>query len=114
MSLKINRLDKENEYVVINVIEDVNIGDYALIDRIFDNSGTPSKKKHHFFHFPKMKINKGDFIRVHTSKGKYEATKNQAGTLTHNFYWGLDSYIWNNTGDTATIIKFSVIDSKTV
>lgn len=115
MSLKINNLDKTNEYVLIQALEDVNIGDYALIDRIFDSEGTPSKKLHHFFHFPKQQVKKGEYIAVHTKKVTVGlGTMKDGKTPVYRFHWGLESFIWNDTGDTATIIKFSVVDSMTV
>jgi hypothetical protein len=50
----------------------------------------------HVFHFPTFKLAPGDKVRVHTGPGTNTA---------HNLYWNAGAYIWNNSGDTATLRK---------
>lgn len=48
----------------------------------------------HVYRFPSTKINPGSYLNVRTGKG------------TNNWntrYWGSGNYIWNNTGDKATL-----------
>jgi hypothetical protein len=48
----------------------------------------------HTFRFPSLPIAKGGRVWVRTGKGT-----SSGSTL----YWGSGNYIWNNTGDTATL-----------
>jgi hypothetical protein len=49
---------------------------------------------HHVFGFPSFRLKPHDAVKVHTGSGKNAAA---------NLYWGSSQYIWNNTGDTATL-----------
>jgi hypothetical protein len=48
----------------------------------------------HVYKFPTFRLGAGKSVKVHTGKGI-----NGLG----NLYWRSSSYIWNNTGDTATL-----------
>lgn len=48
----------------------------------------------HVFHFPKFTLKAGRSVRVHTGPGRNTAT---------DLHWGSHAYIWNNTGDRATL-----------
>jgi Lamin Tail Domain/Protein of unknown function (DUF1524) len=48
----------------------------------------------HRFTFPSFSLKAHDAVKVHTGSGRDDAS---------NLYWGESEYIWNNTGDTATL-----------
>jgi Lamin Tail Domain len=48
----------------------------------------------HVYRFPSFSLAAGASVRVHTGRGSNGA---------YNLYWGSSSYIWNNTGDKATL-----------
>jgi Lamin Tail Domain len=48
----------------------------------------------HTYTFGTYTINAHGSVRIHTGKGSNTQT---------NRYWGLSWYVWNNTGDTATL-----------
>ena len=48
----------------------------------------------HVFAFPRFRLRAGTTVRVHTGDG--QATR-------HDLYWGIGKYVWNNTGDRATV-----------
>jgi hypothetical protein len=50
--------------------------------------------KHHVFTFGTYTLQPHSYVKIHTGSG----TRTQA-----NRYWGHSWYIWNNTGDTATL-----------
>ena len=58
----------------------------------------------HVFHFPTFRLAAGASVKVHTGRGTNTAS---------NLYWQARWYIWNNTGDTATLKNASgtVIDT---
>ena len=52
--------------------------------------------QHHRFTFPTFTLCGGCSVRVHTGSGTNGAA---------NLYWASGNYIWNNTGDKATLVK---------
>jgi hypothetical protein len=48
----------------------------------------------HVYKFPTFKLKPGASVTVHTGSGT---------NTTTNLYWRSTAYIWNNTGDTATL-----------
>jgi hypothetical protein len=48
----------------------------------------------HVYHFPTFRLAAGASVKVHTGHGTNTAS---------NLYWQSGNYIWNNTGDTATL-----------
>ncbi len=48
----------------------------------------------HVYTFPNVTVGGGRSVTVHTGKGTNTST---------NLYWGSGTYIWNNTGDRATL-----------
>lgn len=48
----------------------------------------------HVFHFPRFTLKPGRSVRVHTGPGPNTA---------RDLHWGSHAYIWNNTGDKATL-----------
>jgi len=48
----------------------------------------------HVFRFPRFTLGAGRSVRVHTGPGANTAT---------DLHWGSRAYIWNNTGDRATL-----------
>jgi hypothetical protein len=48
----------------------------------------------HRYEFPRLRLGVGKNVRIHTGSGKNDR---------NDLYWGWNWYIWNNTGDTATL-----------
>ena len=48
----------------------------------------------HVYKFPTFHLKPGASVTLHTGKGTNTGS---------NLYWGRSGYIWNNTGDTATL-----------
>jgi hypothetical protein len=112
MSLKIysviNASTPNKEVVGLKTSIDVNLKDYAIVDKTFDKNGNTSNKFRHIFIFPDVAVKKGEFMRVYSGKGKYKTTTNEKGNNIHHFFWNSDECIWNNEGDLATLISFSL------
>lgn len=106
MELKIRNVDrKDPERVILQVDETCNVWPYILFDTTYDEKGNPTNLNRHSFIFPNKNVMKGDFIAIYTGKGETKEYRNQGGTTTHVFYWGLDSNVWNNEQDSALLVK---------
>jgi hypothetical protein len=109
----VNGTTPENEYVWLQVTEELNIKGYALIDRTFDSDNILSNEFRHIFVFPSLKIGKNDWVRLYTCNGTYSRQKvDGKENFIHNFYWGSTHCIWNNNGqDIATLLKYEKVKS---
>lgn len=101
----------EKERLVLDVIEDTDIGEYLVLDTTYTAKGGVSNKARHPYWFPDKKVKKGDIVVLYTKRGKQSSTDN--GTYTsHFFYWGLDSSVWNDEGDCAVLLHIDEWSAK--
>ena len=103
-----------DERIVLNVIEDIDIGEYLVMDTTYTKDGNVSNKVRHPYWFPDKKIKKGDLVILYSKKGTQSETKNQSGSTSHFFFWGLDSNVWNNDGDCALLLHVNEWDAHKV
>lgn len=107
----LNTKNDENEWVTLKANGNVNLKHYALVDETFDASDEASDVHRHFFKFPNLEVKKGEYVRVLTGKGKYRksAFTNNSNSIVHEFYWGTNAHIWNDTGDTVYLLELKVV-----
>jgi len=105
-----NHGNQNEEYVLLRVLEDCNIGDYMLADSTYTSTDRVSNKVRHTYWFPDKDVLKGELVSLRTKKGTNIETKSEKGTVIHRFYWGLNESVWNDDGDCA--ILFLVQDYK--
>jgi hypothetical protein len=111
----INGSKPENEFVIFAAIGDFNTKGFALVDRTFDEDGRLSNEFRHIYVFPEVKLKAGDRIVLCTGAGEDGTKKLPNGTKFHGLYWGAKECVWNDKGgDTATLISFALVNSKTV
>ncbi|SEO68296.1 hypothetical protein SAMN05444671_4159 [Flavobacterium sp. CF108] len=118
MSLKIHRVknsnDPQKEFVILKATGKVNLKDYAIVDKTFDSGGKISNEFRHFYNLPNLEINLGEWAFICTGTGKNRVI-NQDSKIIHLLHWNAKECVWNDQGgDTATLIKFDVINSVTV
>lgn len=114
MSLQISRLAKDGdasqEYLLLQATADINLNDYAVVDKTFDEEGKPSNVMRHFFRFPKKEIKKGEYVSLRTGKGNSELGKTKQGEIVHRIYWGSDAPIWNDANrECAEVLKVETL-----
>lgn len=106
MKLKITSIidsGHKSERIVIEVMQDTDIGKYLVLDSTYKAPGLISNKVKHPFWFPDMKVKKGDQIILHTKKGA--RTKKTVDNHTEYwFFWGLDCNIWNSNDNCAVVM----------
>ena len=67
------------------------------------------RDRDHVYRFTATYLEPGDTIRLRTGRGRFdgapacEVGKPCPENAHYNFYWGLENYVWNNDGDTATL-----------
>ena len=118
MSLKISTLNKDGdqneEYIVLVATADVDINNYAIVDRTFTTTGL-SNVHRHFFRFPSKNIKKDEYVILKTGKGEADKYENKNNQIIHRFYWGSDAPFWNDSQtEKAELLKIQTIDTKLV
>lgn len=107
--------DKSKQRLLLDVVEDGNLSNYAVVDNTFTEKGTPSNKQRHFYAFPDYDVKKGDAIVLYTKSGSLAPTFRNEATETkyHYFFWGVDHSIWNSD-DTAHLLQLVDFSNKQV
>jgi len=100
MKMKITGIEDtgnlEKERIVLKVLDDVDVGRYAIFKSKKIGDKKVSNKVSLTFWFQDQPVKKDDLVVVYTKAGTYKSTVNPSGNTSHFFYWDLSSAIWNN------------------
>ncbi len=111
MDIKITNIradgDASKEYVTLHVDRDCDISDYILADTTYLGPDEVSNELRHMYWFYAKKVEAGDTIILRTGRGRDTEEDKDDGTVKHRFYWGLRSAVWNDTGDTAVLLRIA-------
>ncbi|MGE5680100.1 MAG: hypothetical protein ACM34K_04390 [Bacillota bacterium] len=102
------------EFLLIEVINDNNLGEYIVHDNSYKDGMVVSNKLRHLFEFPQKLVRKGELIALFTGKRNSLGQGNPSGMLVHHFYWELDQPIWNDDNDIAVLVKVAERRSRSV
>lgn len=114
MQVKISKIEnhgKEGEKIVLEVLEDTNLGDFLILDTTYSSSGKISNKVRHPYWFPNTEVKKGDSVTLFTKEGKNTSFKMVKSNSIYFFYWNLKSFVWNNDGDCALLVHVKDCES---
>lgn len=106
MEIEVVKIYKgEKEMIVLKVTQLCNIGRYILFDTTYEENGAVSNRHRHSFIFPNLNVSAGDYIILHTDSGTNRTFINKGKTKTYEFYWGLETSVWNQKEDNALLVK---------
>jgi hypothetical protein len=97
--------DYDNEYVMLEAVENCNIGFYMLADSTYVNPLQVSDKLRHIYWMPHQKVESGERVSVWTKPGTNTIKINDAGVVIHRLFWGLNTAVWNDEGDCAVLFQ---------
>ena len=115
--IEIRNAAEKEERIFMKATEKCNLSNYLIYDETFDAEGNPSNLLPHMYRLPNIEVEKGDCVSMRT---QYKNRKNHKGTLDdnktpcHYLYWGLNTNIFNNDGDTVHLIKIADEQKKNV
>lgn len=95
------------EYVIIDVLHDCMSNRYMIADSTFTSSETISNKTRHTYWFNDISLKRGDVVILYTCNGRDNNSKQGNGSTIYHIYWGLDSAVWNDSGDCAILFEIS-------
>ncbi|MEW5620462.1 hypothetical protein ABGT18_03890 [Pseudomonas putida] len=105
-----NQGDASQEYLIIKVLKDCNLNKFMVCDQTFGSDGSASNKHRHVHFFPSFEVSEGDYVWLNTRQGSYYKGLTQDGSRGHAFFWGLNSSVWNESGDRAHLVKISGVE----
>lgn len=97
----------ETERVIIDVFSAGNLSNYIVFDTTYKGDNKISNKLRHSYWFVSQEVKKGDVIILYTKKGTNNSKTNADGSISYFYYWGLDSNVWNDDGDTGVLFEIS-------
>lgn len=103
----------EKERLILNVLKDSDIGYYLVFNTVFIDEKVSTNVKKTFW-FPDKKVNAGDVIVLYTKKGEKSEKTNKDNTISHFFYWGLETTIWEGKDDAIALLEIKNWDAKKV
>ncbi len=94
-----------DERIILKVQNNIDIGKYAVFKtgvNLSNNKKIINNMIHHAYWFPDKQVNYNDKVVLYTKAGITSERKNDDGTTTYFFYWGLSSPIWS--GDNGAVL----------
>ena len=96
------------ERIALKVISDCNLKFYCLHQSdALDGGGFFHLPKHSYWFTP-QEVKAGDWVVLYTNSGINSTKKNEDGSTSYFYYWGLDNVFFKNPTD---IIVLAEIDS---
>lgn len=98
-----NKGDLKKERLVLNVRANTDIGEYILLQTVYDSGLTTHT--YNTYWFPDKKVKTGDIVVVYTKDGR-ENEIEENGHRIHFLYWGLSMPIWSEE-DRAPVLLYA-------
>lgn len=92
--------DPENERILIDVLEDCELGNYVLALSNIVNDTSISNKIENVYWLENQELKKGDLVVVYTKRqgAAIQKIENQSGVVSYFLFWNLDNTISSKQG----------------
>lgn len=111
MKFKINGLREpgnlEKERVVIEILEDGNVGTLIVASTKQQDEGSVSSGIKNSYWIPDQDVQKGDLIIIYTKAGKKNNRVNPSNSTSYFFYIGLETPLYNENDETVVVFDIS-------
>ena len=111
MKFKINGIEDagnlEKERIVLKVLEDEDVGRYAIFKTTKVGDTLVSSRVSLAFWFQDQEVKKDDLVVIYTKAGAYKSTKNTKGNTSHFFYWDKDASVWGGDDDAIVLLNIN-------
>ena len=97
--------DQAKEYVQLDAVAPCELGDFILADTTYVAPNKVSNRVRHTHWFLDQALNKGDTVLLYTRRGANGKRQRLNGTIIYDVYWNLNEPVWNDTEDTAILMR---------
>ena len=81
--------DLDKERIVFAVKNDEQLGKYLIAESVLTEDARFSARIKNVFWFPDQELKQGDVVVLYTKSGSNNTIKNEDGSTTYFYYWGL-------------------------
>lgn len=96
--------DINKERIVFQVINDADVGQYAIF-RAANSDEMVTTDVTHVFWFPDKSVSVGDHVVVYTKSGSDKEKLLNSGSKSHFFYWGKSESLWGTDRYSVVILQ---------
>ena len=97
----------EKERVVIEILEDGNIGTLLVASTTQQAEDRVSSQINNPYWIPDQDVKKGDLIIIYTKSGQKNNRKNHSGSSSYFFYIGMEQPLYSENNKTVVVFDVS-------
>lgn len=86
----------QRERLVIKVLKDVDIGEYAVLWSSLSSEGQATSGPKKAYWFPDKLVKSGDLVVLYTKHGSSSTKALDGGKTAHFYYWKQDKALWDS------------------
>lgn len=102
----------QTERIALRASADCNLKFYCLHITFEISSGGFFNQPKHTYWFPPVEIKANDWIVIYAGQGTQSNKKNEDGSSSYFYYWGLNSAIFNKPEDTIVLAEVNTWQMK--
>ena len=103
----LDRAVADKERLWLKVLADADLKYFIVFDTTYTSSTSISNLQRHAYWFKPKLVKAGDYVVLCTKRGIPSEQKRADGSTNHFLYWGLESTVWNDTGDCAVLFEIN-------
>jgi hypothetical protein len=88
--------DLEKERLVLKIVKDVDIGDYAVFCTSISSDGKATAGPKKAYWFPDDVVKSGDLVILYTKQGTSSTKELDDGRTAHFYYWRQEQALWDS------------------
>jgi hypothetical protein len=93
----------QKERVVIKVLKDLDIGDYAVFCSAVSAAGNATSGLQKAYWFPDGTVKSGDLVVLYTKQGNNSTKALDGGGTAYFYYWRQDRALWDGNNGAAIL-----------
>src|SRR5579884_826362 len=97
----------EKERLVIKIVNDTDIGEYAVFQSRLSSQRNPTWGTKRAYWFPDGAVKSGDLVVLYTKRGKNSTKSLASGRTAHFYYWGQENALWGSPDTAAVVLEIS-------
>lgn len=107
--------DQDDEYILFQAASDLNLKNYAVVDRTYNKDKKVSDIHRHYYRFESFVLKKGQYVALRTKKGTDKDGTTTSGAYCRYVHWNFDKPILNDTEvESIEVLEVKTIETKKI